>query len=167
MAKFSVRNVSTSTVPASEAAIWDVITDPVRLAAATPILESIEVAEPFWIWRLRPVEALGVKLQATFTERMAFIEHRRITFEHAPAPPAVERVGVDGVYELAPGAGGTDLKVDLTLSVDAPLPRFAAAPVEVAVQTAMRSTGQRFARNLYVELGLDPDTATVNEHQVA
>ena len=31
MAKFSVRNVSTSTVPASDVDIWEVITDPERL----------------------------------------------------------------------------------------------------------------------------------------
>ena len=167
MTKFSVRNVSTSTVPTSAENIWGVITDPARLAAATPILRSIEVADPYWIWRLRPIEALGVTLEAELTERMRFTEHRLIGFEHAPPAGVRERVGVDGAYELAPSSdSSTDLKIDLTLSVDAPLPGVAARPLEAAVRAAMRSAGQRFAQNLYEQLGLDPATVTIDEHEV-
>ena len=103
-------------------------------------------------------------MAATFTEQMTFVDERQIRFEHAPPPGETERAGVDGVYDLTPVENrATGLRVDLTLSVDLPLPRLSAPAVERVLRTSMRATGQRFAENLYGLLDLDPSDASVTE----
>ena len=95
---------------------------------------------------------------------MTFVDERQIRFEHTPPPGSHERTGVEGVYDLTPLEGDeTVLRVDLTLSVDLPLPRLSAPAVERVLRTSMRITGQRFAENLYELLGLDPADVDVIE----
>lgn len=105
-----------------------------------------------------------MKVEAAFTERMEFIDQRQIIFAHEPPDGAHERAAVAGIYDLVPdGTDATELKVDLTLSVDLPLPRLSRIAVERIMHTTMRATGQRFASNLYVRLDLDPDDVAITE----
>lgn len=134
------------------------------LAALTPLVRSIEASGSQWEWALNGIEALGLKVEAVFTETMEFVDERRIIFTHDPPSGSRERAGVEGVYDLSTtDPRATDLKVDLTLSVDLPLPRVSRLAVERVILTTMRATGQRFATNLYEELGLDPSTVQVTE----
>ena len=161
---FSSRNISSSTVPAPSEAIWAVLTDPALLASLTPLVSSIEGDGDHWTWTLAGIDGLGLTVAPSFTERMEFIDERSIVFTHEPPPRSRERAAVDGVYELTPAAdAATDLAIDLTLSVDLPLPRLARPAVEEIMRTTMRTTGHRFATNLYRHLGLDPRTVTVDE----
>ncbi len=164
MTWFSVRNISQSQVPAPREELWAHITSPETLAALTPMIRSIEVVEERWRWTLHGVEALGIRVEASFTERMEFAGRRRIEFHHDPPAGERERAGVLGRYEFTEiDTEVTDLCVDLTLSVDLPLPRLAAPAVEQVIASTMRATGRRFATNLYDHLGLDPATAIINE----
>lgn len=164
MTWFSARNIAISTVPVGPDEIWQLITDPTTLADLTPLVRSIEATGSQWRWALSGIEALGLKVEAVFTERMEFIEQRRITFTHDPSTGSRERAGVEGVYNLTPrGQKATDLQVDLTLSVDLPLPSLSRPAVERVLLSTMRATGQRFASNLYEQLGLDPSTVSVIE----
>ena len=67
------------------------------------------------------------------------------------------------MYDLTPHEDATDLHIDLTLSVDLPLPGLTRPAVETIMLTSMRTTGRRFATNLYELLGLDPTTVDINE----
>lgn len=164
MARFSVRNASSSTVPVGAHELWEIITDPNQLAALTPLIDSIEADGMIWVWKLHPIEALGLKVEAEFTELMRLTELERIEFEHSPPKGHNERVGAAGIYEFTPdGPTSTALAVDLTLSVDLPVPRLAARSIEGVMRASMQATGRRFARNLYELLGLDPATATITE----
>jgi carbon monoxide dehydrogenase subunit G len=161
---FSARNISLSRVPVCPEAIWSLVTDPESLASLTPLVRSIESSGEHWLWTLNGIEGLGLKVEAAFTERMEFIDQRQIIFAHEPRDGAHERAAVEGIYDLVPnGAAITELKVDLTLSVDLPLPRLSRIAVERIMHTTMRATGQRFASNLYVRLGLDPDDVAITE----
>ncbi|MDH4076209.1 MAG: hypothetical protein OEW29_09760, partial [Acidimicrobiia bacterium] len=123
MTWFTARNISISTVPVRPDAIWRIITDPPTLAALTPMVRSIEASGSTWQWALTSIEALGLKVEAVFTERMEFVDQQQITFTHDPPVGSRERAGVEGVYTLSStDANATDLRVDLTLSIDLPLP---------------------------------------------
>ena len=164
MTWFCARNISISTVPVRPDEIWQLITDPTTLADLTPLVRSIEATGSQWRWALSGIEALGLKVEAVFTERMEFIEQHQITFTHDPPTGGRERAGVEGVYNLtSQGRTATDLQVDLTLSVDLPLPSLSRPAVERVLVSTMRATGQRFASNLYQQLGLDPSTVSVME----
>jgi carbon monoxide dehydrogenase subunit G len=164
MTWFSARNISMSTVPVRSEAIWELITDPAMLADLTPLVRSIEATSSHWVWTLNGIEALGLKVEAVFTERMEFVDQRHIVFAHDPPAGSRERAAVEGVYDLAPnGDEATDLRVDLTLLVDLPLPRLSRHAVTPVLLSTMRATGQRFASNLYEQLGLDPATVSVTE----
>ena len=164
MAWFSARTISASTVPVSSDQIWEVLTDPTTLAELTPLVRSIEASGSQWLWTLNGVEALGIKIEAAFTESMHFTDRRQIVFNHDPPPGRKEHAAVDGIYDLAPaGPKATDLRIDLTLAVDLPLPRLSRRAVERAVLSTMRVTGRQFASNLYERLGLDPATAEIAE----
>jgi carbon monoxide dehydrogenase subunit G len=153
-----------STVPVRSDEIWQLITDPGTLADLTPLVRSIEATGSQWEWTLHGIEALGLKVEAVFTERMEFIDQRQIIFTHDPPIGSRERAGVEGVYDLTSNGGeATDLQVDLTLLVDLPLPGLSRHAVEPVLLSTMRATGQRFASNLYEQLGLDPATVSVTE----
>jgi len=164
MAWFSARTISASTVPVGSDQIWEILTDPSALAELTPLIKSIEASGDHWLWKLNSIEALGLKVEAAFTERMEFSDGRQIVFAHDPPTGTKERAAVEGRYDVDPaGDDSTDLKVDLTLSVELPLPRLARHGVEKVIHSAMRVTGKQFAKNLYERLGLDPADATIKE----
>lgn len=153
-----------STVPVGRDEIWDILTDPSMLADLTPLVRSIEATGSNWRWTLNGIDGLGLSVEAVFTERMEFTAREQIVFTHDPPEGGHERAAVEGVYDLAPaGDTETDLKVDLELFVDLPLPRLSRHAVEPIMHSTMRLTGQRFATNLYEHLGLDPATATITE----
>lgn len=151
-------------MPVASARIWEILTDPTSLAELTPLVRSIEASGSQWLWTLNGIEALGIKIEATFTESMEFTEGRQIVFAHDPPKGRKERAAVDGIYDLTPrGKKSTDLQVDLTLSAQLPLPRLSRLAVERIMLTTMRATGKQFASNLYERLGLDPSAATIDE----
>jgi len=156
MASFSSRNRSTATVPAKRDAIWKVLSDPGALADLTPLVKAISAEGDLWCWQLNGISALGISAAPAFTERMAFVEGERIDFE--PDPPfGDQRAGATGTYLLADGAdGSTELSIDITITAELPLPKAAKRAVEKVMATTMKKTGDRFARNLYQALGLDP-----------
>lgn len=156
MATFSSRNRSTAVVPAERAAIWAVLSDPDALAALTPLVKAITAEGDLWCWQLGGISALGVSVSPSFTERMTFTEGERIEF--APDPPLGEqRAGATGTYLLADAPNGaTQLAIDITITAELPLPRAARRAVEKVMASTMARTGDRFARNLYARLGLDP-----------
>lgn len=161
---FSARNISLSTVPVPLEEIWTLITDPSTLASLTPLVRSIEASGSHWRWTLNGIEGLGLKVEPEFTERMEFTHQEQIVFAHDPPEGANERASVEGVYDFVPvGTDSTELKVDLTLAVNLPLPRLSRPAVESIMHTSMRLTGQRFASNLYTQLGLDPDDVDIAE----
>lgn len=164
MTLFSARNISTSIVPAPSGEIWRLITDPDTLAELTPLIRSIEASGSRWKWTLEGIDALGLNVDAVFTERMEFTEERRIVFTHDPPSETRESAGLEGVYDLTPVDNeATELTVDLTLSVDLPLPGLSRLAVEGLMQSMMRTTGKMFASNLYERLGLDPSTVAISE----
>lgn len=162
MATFTNRNRSVADVPAARSAIWAVLTDPDRLAGLTPLVKAITVDGDRWCWKMSGISALGVEVAPSFTERMTFEPQERIEFRHEPPPGATERAGADGTYTLqALGDDATRLAIDITISVELPLPRAARRAVERVMATTMDRTGAQFAENLYRELGLDPSLAAV------
>lgn len=164
MTQFSARTISASTVPVSSNKIWKILTNPDALAELTPLIRSIEASGSRWLWTLNGIEALGMKVEAAFTESMEFTDERQIVFTHDPPQGKKELAAVEGIYDLTPaGPNSTDLRVDLTLSVELPLPRIARQAVERVILATMRVTGRQFASNLYERLGLDPETAEINE----
>ena len=164
MSWFSARNISMSTIPVGPDKIWRILTDSASLAHLTPLVRSIEATGSQWRWTLNGIGGLGLSVEAVFTERMEFTEWQQIVFSHDPPEGERERAAVEGVYDLMPaGETATDLKVDLELFVDLPLPRLSRHAVEPLMLSTMRMTGQRFASNLYEHLGLDPSTATIIE----
>ena len=164
MTLFSSRNISLSTVPVRPEKIWPLITDPESLASMTPLVRSITASGDHWRWTLNGIEGLGLKIEAVFTERMEFTDQRQIVFSHDPPANAHERAAVEGIYDLTPvGDDATELQVDLTLSVDLPLPSLSRMAVERVMHGTMRVTGQRFASNLYERLGLNPDDVEISE----
>lgn len=163
MATFSARNISASTVPVTADRIWAQICDPASLTALTPLVRSIVVEGDLWRWQLMGIEALGVSVAPTFTERMEFIEQRLIRFNHETARGERERAGADGTYELTQRGEETELKVDISLTIELPLPRLSAGAVERVMKASMQRTGKRFAVNLYHRLGLDPATIVIKQ----
>ena len=164
MAWFSSRNISLSTVPVPLEELWPLITDAETLASLTPLVRSIEDVGDHWRWTLDGIEGLGLKVEAVFTERMEFIDKRQIVFSHDPPANNRERAAVEGIYDFTPIDNDvTELKVDLTLSVELPLPRLSRMAVEPVMNATMRLTGQRFASNLYEHLGLDPNDVSIAE----
>ena len=159
MTTFSSRNVSEADVPAPRADIWAILTDPARLASITPLVRSIKADGDLWCWQLAGISALGVKVAPSFVERMDFVDGERIEFTPAPPAGTEERAGATGTYVLSDAGDGTHLAIDITIEADLPLPKVAKRAVEKVMASMMERTGDRFARNLYDQLGLDPQAA--------
>ena len=152
MTEFTVRNVSSASVAAPREDIWAALTDPHLLPRLTPYLHEIEVDGDRWRWHLSRIPVLGVAVAPSFTEVMGFDEPSSITFQHDPARDD-ERAAVNGAYRLAEASSGTDLAIDLAISVDLPFPRVARPAVQTAMKGVVGVMGQRFSSNLVRHLG--------------
>lgn len=153
MTTFSATVKSSANISAPRSAVWAVLTDPELLPKLTPLLTGITTDENRWRWSMVCISALGVSIAPTFTEKMTFDEPRRIAYTHQPPAGTHERAGAEGVYDLSEIDGGTHLSIDLTLSIDLPLPKFAAPAVEGVMRSMMTRTGERFSNNLLAHLG--------------
>ena len=154
MTCFTATNHSTEVVAADRSEIWSALTDPDVLVDLTPLLTNIETDGNRWVWQMMGIRALGVEVAPCFTERMEFTPEERIDFTHTPPNGGTERAGADGVYRLEDHADGTLLDIEITISVDLPLPRLSRGAVERVMAQTMERTGDRFGRNLYDHLGV-------------
>ena len=147
MTAFSVSNHSAATVDADPATIWGALTDPDLLPRLTPYLRSIEADGDRWVWHLTRIPILGRVVAPSFTEVMTFDEPTVITFSHDPAHTE-EKAGVEGRYDLTEGRAGTDLSIDLAITIDLPFPALAAPGVHAAMKVVVAGMGRRFSANL-------------------
>lgn len=162
MTRFSVRNRSVADIPARRIQIWDLISSPERLARLTPLVRTIRADGEQWCWQLTTISAFGVRVAPSFVELMRFDDQRTISF--SPAAGGDGRAGAEGDYRLSDNADGTTrLAIDLTMSVELPLPGFLRGGVERLMASMMRKTGARFAQNVYRELGIDGSGIVVRE----
>jgi carbon monoxide dehydrogenase subunit G len=147
MAEFTVRNRSAAAVAADRADVWRALTDPDLLPRLTPYLRRIEADGDRWTWHLTRIPVLGAVVAPSFTEVMTFDEPGSITFEHDPTRTD-EKAGVNGEYRLAETSSGTDLTIDLGITVDLPFPRVAGPAVRTAMRGVVAAMGVRFSSNL-------------------
>ncbi len=152
MTAFTVRNRSSAKVEATPAEVWAALTDPGLLPRLTPYLREIEADGDHWVWHLSRVPVLGIGIAPSFTEVMTFDEPTTITFTHDPERPG-ERAGVDGTYRLRPAGEGTDLAIDLSITVELPFPSLARPAVQTAMRGVVAAMGSRFSANLLRHLG--------------
>lgn len=154
MNRFSARTDSEAVVAADRESIWAALTDPDVLPRLTPLLRRIETDGDLWRWELTRIGVLGVSVSPCFTERMRFDPPERIEYTHDPPPGRREHAAAEGWYRLTEVAGGTRLRISLTLFVDLPLARAAGPAVTRVMNTVMTRTGDRFAGNLVRHLGV-------------
>lgn len=152
MATFRSTRRDVAEVPHPVEAVWDILVDPDAVARMTPLVESIEVDDQGrWVWSLRRVPLPGHLLDLTMVEEMTFTPHTRIEFSHGPLERG-DRAGAEGYYALEPLDGATRLSIELTITVQAPLPRLARAAVEPTMQRVLTHMGNRFAAAMLAEL---------------
>jgi carbon monoxide dehydrogenase subunit G len=151
---FSVSTTSSATVDADRAVVWDALTDTELLPRLTPYLRSIDATGDRWVWQLMHIPLLGTVVSPTFTEVMTFDEPSTIAFTHDPTKTG-EKVGVEGRYSLrdaADGAAaarrGTDVSIELGITVELPFPRLARPAVHAAMRAVVSLMGARFSANL-------------------
>lgn len=154
MNRFEATNHSTEVVPADRQDIWAALTDPETLTELTPMLHRIDTHGHRWVWHMLGFSALGVEIAPSFTETMEFTPAERIDFAHTPPSGQYERAGANGRYVLEDVDGGTHLDIRLTIHVDLPLPSLSERAVRRVMEQSMRTTGDRFARNLLAHLGV-------------
>jgi carbon monoxide dehydrogenase subunit G len=147
MTTFSVSTTSTAVLDASRERVWQALTDPGLLARLTPYLRSIEAHGDRWTWHLMRIPVLGSMVSPSFTEVMTFDEPSRIDFAHDPAKRD-EKAGVEGCYVMREVAGGTDVRIELAISVDLPFPKLARPAVHAAMRAVIATMGARFSHNL-------------------
>lgn len=136
-------------------AVWQAMNDPDLLARLAPAVARITTHGERWCWRLKGINALGVSVAPSFTERMTFDDAaRRIDFAHDPPQGKSEAAGATGTYHLVATEDGAYVGIDLTAHVDLPLPRMVTGAVENVMTRTIVSGGQRFADNLLRHLGV-------------
>ena len=146
MTVFAASKRSTAVVPYSRAAVWAVLRDAKQVAKLTPMVRSIQDQGAAWLWKLAPIEVLGHSIGLSFREKMEFDEPSTIEFSHAPL--GQERAGVEGTYTLAEHGPGTELSIDLGVTVDLPFPRLARPAVQASMHAVIAAMGAGFAHNL-------------------
>jgi len=152
MTRFTASNQSSATLKSSRDDVWAALTDPELLPRLTPYLIRIDVVDDRWTWHVTRVPVLGKSIGSTFTEVMTFEKPERIGFAHDPARTE-ELTEVQGEYHLADAGSGTDVSIDLGVTVELPFPRAMRRPVEGAMAAVMAGMGRRFASNLLRHLG--------------
>lgn len=155
MTTFSATKESEALVEFPRDLVWEVLTDASAVARLTPMVRSITATSDgdaeLWHWQLAKIPVMGRSFELGFTEAMTFDPTTRITFRHSPR--GNELAGTDGRYDLADaGQGGTDLRIELTVTVDLPFPRLARPAIEATMQGVLTAMGAGFARSIDKEL---------------
>ena len=152
--QFHQRVLSNDRITTSSDRIWQVLVDPVLLARMTPLVDAIMVDGDLWRWRLVKVNGVGLTAAPEFTTLMRLEGGRRIDFD--PAPEADDRASARGFLTVDGDGRTTTLAIDVTATVELPLPRAMARPVNRVMYQTMKAGGSRFARNLLAHLGDPP-----------
>ncbi|KGN31529.1 hypothetical protein N802_03940 [Knoellia sinensis KCTC 19936] len=155
MATFSATKTSEAMVDHPRDLVWEVLTDPAAVARLTPMVRSIKATttgnRELWHWELAKIPVLGKSFELGFTEEMTYDPQTRITFRHAP--DREELAGTDGRYDLNDaGKDATDLRIELTVTVDLPFPRLAKPAVQASMQGVLTAMGAGFERAIEKEL---------------
>lgn len=140
-------------VDAPRSEIWDVLTDPDRLAPLVPRLDRVVADGNRWCWVMQGFSAVGVTIEPAFTEAMDFTPKERIRFEHAPQAGRRENAGANGEYRLKDVVGGTDVWIRIQVHVDLPLPKMVGGAVRAVMRREVDRMGDGFAANLRREVG--------------
>lgn len=152
MTTFSAHVDSEGEVAADRERVWEILTDPQRLADLAPMIDSIrDNGDGTWTWYLAGFKALGKRLRPAFTECMELDRPEHIRYWHAPGDRK-ESAGAEGEYVLKENEAGTHLSISITVRVELPLPRVARSTVESVMRRQMLRMGDSFADNLEREL---------------
>ncbi len=151
MTTFSVATASSATVDSDRQRVWDALTDPDLVSRLTPYLRRIDARVDSrgdrWTWHLVHIPLLGSMVSPSFTEVMTFDAPSRIDFVHDPERPE-EKAGVEGRYTLKETGQATDVSIELTITVDLPIPALARPAVHAAMRAVVATMGARFSHNL-------------------
>lgn len=154
IATFSTRLIATDRIHAPFDAVWALFSDTERLAALTPLLAEIRPDGDRWRWRMVGITRLGITAAPAFTTLMD-IHDTGMRFRPDPQHP--EPAAATGEIRVEPkGSGSTQVTLDLTATVELPLPRMARSAVQGAMNATLRAGGRRFTANLLTALG-DPE----------
>jgi hypothetical protein len=85
---------------------------------------------------------------------MTFDEPSRIDFVHDPER-SDEKAGVDGRYVLKEARQGTDLSIELSITVELPFPKVARPAVHTAMRAVIATMGARFSHHLVRHVAAD------------
>lgn len=152
MNRFSVTVDSEDVVDGPRSEVWDILTDPARLAPLVPRLDRIVADGDRWCWVLRGLSVLGLTIEPSFTERMMLTPETIIRFEHAPPAGKRENAGASGEYRLRDADGGTHVAIRIQLHVDLPLPQVTGGAVRAVMRREVDRMGDGFAEGLRREL---------------
>jgi carbon monoxide dehydrogenase subunit G len=150
---FTASKRAEAVVEADQRAIWAALTDPDLMARLNKFVKRIDADGDHWRWQLAGIDVLGTSLAPSFTERMEYDEPDRIEFHHDP-PGRKELAGVNGWYELESlDDGATRLATEMSICLDAPLPKLAGPAVTRVMRSVLDSMGDGFSANLLKHLG--------------
>jgi hypothetical protein len=170
MTRFAQRILSDDRIRVAAPTLHRCLTSPEALAELTPLVAAISAEGDRWVWQLVGISALGITAAPSFTTLMD-VGETRIGFEPDPGRP--ERASATGFIVVEPdGPDHTRVAIDLTATVELPLPQAAGRAVRRVMYRTMRAGGTRFAeallhrlgdpphRGLHVRPGPAPDAAT-------
>ena len=147
MTVFTVSTSNAATLRAGRDRVWAALTDTRLLSRLTPYLSRIDDQGDRWTWHLVRIPVLGSVVSPSFTEVMTFDEPASIRFAHDPER-SDEKAGVEGCYLMQEVATGTEVSIELTISVDLPFPNIARPAVQTAMRAVIATMGYRFSHNL-------------------
>ena len=147
MTTFTVSTTSSARLDASRERVWAALTDTRLLARLTPYLRRIDAHEDRWTWHLIRIPVLGSVVSPSFTEVMRFAEPTRIDFTH-DLQRTEEKAGVEGSYAMKETETGTDVRIELAITVELPFPKLARPGVHAAMRAVIATMGYRFSHNL-------------------
>lgn len=151
MPTFAQRITADDVLDAAPEAVWPVFADPHQLAALAPLVDRIAAEGARWRWHLTGINRLGMTAAPVFTTLVA-VDGTAMDF--APDPARQERAAARGRLEVVAAAdGGTRVLLDLTATVELPLPALAERGVTRVMYTTLKAGGTRFADNLVAALG--------------
>lgn len=152
IARFSQRLVADDRFDAPPEQVRAIFDDPERLAELTPLVAEITESGDRWRWKLVGITRLGITAAPAFTTVIDADDHG---MAFSPDPTRSERATAAGRLTVRPDHGGTEVELDVTASVELPLPSMMGGAVRGAMRSTLKAGGARFADNLVAALG-DP-----------
>lgn len=146
MARLEASVERETTIGATRADVWDVVSDVSRLDELMPDVEDYRRTDEGWRWRLEGRRVVGMEVRPAFTVTYELNEPESLVFAHADT--SNDGTDADGRLDLREEGSATRATLRFSLALDTPIPSLLQGRARAILVSEIQRLADGFLANL-------------------